>query len=196
MDEAYTPLPAQPMEAETTFLLPQREFEPVTRDDPALRVMTDFRQVRALTVPPGATLDSAYQRMRVNGVRLLLVVDEANVVLGLISSADVEGEAPIRLMQERALRREEVRVADVMTPGERLEVIDMREVERARVGHVVASLKAAGRQHATVVERDADGRQRLRGLFSATQLERQLGEPIELSSVARSFAEVEEALVR
>lgn len=196
MDDSYAPLQAHPMDAGTTFMLPQREFERVTLDDAATRVMTDFRLVRALTVAPGVSMDSAYQRMRVNGVRLLLVVDEANLIVGLITSADVEGEAPITLMQERALRRDELRVADVMTPSARLEVIEMRDVENARVGHVVASLKAVGRQHAMVVERDAKGRQRLRGLFSATQLGRQLGEPIETGAVASSFADVEKALVR
>ena len=40
------------------------------------------------------------------------------------------------------------------------------------------------------------GRQWLRGLFSATQIASQLGEPIQVTGVARSFAEVEEALVR
>jgi len=196
MDETYAPLPAHLMEPGTTFLLPQREFEAVTVDDPAIRVMTDFREVRALTVPPGVSMDSAYQRMLVNGVRMLLVVDEKNVIVGLITSVDVEGEAPLKLMQERALQREELRVADIMTACAQLEVIDMRDVEHARVGHVVASLKAAGRQHAMVVERDAQDSQRLCGLFSATQIARQLGRPIQVSSVARSFAEVEEALVR
>jgi len=194
MDDTYAPLQAHPMDSGTTFLLPQREFERVALDDPATRVMTDFRQVRALTVAPGASMDAAYHRMRVNGVRLLLVVDEANLIVGLITSTDVEGEAPITLMQERSLRRDELRVADVMTPGERLEVLEMRDVENARVGHVVASLKAVGRQHAMVVERDAEGRQRLRGLFSASQLGRQLGETIETGAVASSFADVEKAL--
>jgi len=196
MDETYAPLPAHPMEAETTFLLPQRDLQAVTPHDPALRVMTDFRTVRALTVPPGVPMDSAYQRMLVNGVRMLLVVDEKNLIVGVITSTDVEGERPVQRMRDRAIRRDEVLVADVMTPRERLEVIELRDIEHACVGHAVASLKAIGRQHALVVERDMQGRQWLRGLFSATQIASQLGEPIQVTGVARSFAEVEEALVR
>jgi len=196
MDETYAPLAAHPMDAGTTFPLPERAFQAVTLSEPAIRVMTDFRMVRALTVPPVVTMDSAYERMRVNGVRLLLVVDEANRIDGLITSTDVEGEKPVQRMHDRALRREELTVADVMTPRERLEVIELLDVERACVGHVVASLKSMGRQHALVVERTPDGRQQLRGLFSVTQIARQLGEPIPVSDVARSFAEVEQALVR
>ena len=143
MDDSYAPLQAHPMDAGTTFMLPQREFERVTLDDAATRVMTDFRLVRALTVAPGVSMDSAYQRMRVNGVRMLLVADERNVIVGLISSTDVEGERPVQRMHDRGIRREEVLVSDVMTPAQRLEVIDLRDVERACVGHIVASLGRA-----------------------------------------------------
>jgi CBS-domain-containing membrane protein len=197
MDETYAPLATHAMEPGTPFVLPEpTDAGPAGREDPALRVMTDLRRVRALTVGAGTAMDSAYQRMRVNGVRMLLVVDEANRVVGLITSTDIEGEKPVQRMHDRSIRRDELIVADVMTPRERLEVIELHDVERACVGQVVASLKSMGRQHALVVERDADGRQRLRGLFSATQIGRQLGEPISVADVARSFAEVEQALLR
>jgi CBS-domain-containing membrane protein len=197
MDETYAPLATHAMEPGTPFVLPEpTDAGPAGTEDPALRVMTDLRRVRALTVGAGTAMDSAYQRMRVNGVRMLLVVDEANRVVGLITSTDVEGEKPVQRMHDRSIRRDELIVADVMTPCARLEVIELHDVERACVGQVVASLKSMGRQHALVVERDADGRQRLRGLFSATQIGRQLGEPFPVADVARSFAEVEQALVR
>jgi len=195
MHETYAALPAFSMDPGTTFVLPGRpDLTPVKLEDPAIRVMTDLRQVRALTVSSGVSMDASYQRMRVNGVRMLLVVDERNVIVGLISTTDVEGERPVQRMHDRAIRREELRVADVMTPAARLEVIELRDVERACVGHVVASLKAMGRQHALVVERDPQGRQFLRGMFSATQIARQLGVPFRVDNIARSFADVEQAL--
>ncbi len=195
MEHRYAPLPAHHMDAGTTFqqpLLP--EPKPVALDDPALEVMTDFQKVRALTVPAETSMDYAYERMRSNRVHLLLVVDERNEMLGLITSTDVEGEKPVRLVQERAVGRDELLVADVMTPRERLEVIEFDDVQRARVGQVVATLQAVGRQHAMIVDRDERGRQRVRGLFSANQLGRQLGTVIHALAVARSFAEIEEAL--
>ena len=195
MHETYAPLTTFPMDPGTTFVLPERpDPAPVKLEDPAIRVMTDLRQVRALTVSPGTLMDASYQRMRVNGVRMLLVVDEKNVIVGLISSTDVEGERPVQRMHDREIRRDELLVADVMTPAQRLEVIELRDVERACVGHVVASMKSMGRQHALVVERDPKGRQFLRGMFSATQTARQLGVPFSVDNVARSFADVEQAL--
>ena len=81
-----------------------------------------------------------------------------------------------------------------MTPRDRLEVINIKDVMEVKVGHVVATLKKAGRQHAVVVEVDEAGKQILRGLFSATQIARQLGVQIRTTEVARTFAEIEAIL--
>jgi CBS domain containing-hemolysin-like protein len=163
-------------------------------DDPAIEVMTDFRRVRAITVPATVSMDYASQRMRANGVHLLLVTDERNVILGLITSTDIEGERPLMQMQSRGVRREELDVASIMTSRYRLEVIDMADVLRARVGHVVATLKAVGRQHAMVIDRDETGRRMVRGLFAVSQLNRQIGEPFQPTEIVRSFADVEALL--
>ncbi len=191
MERSYASLPSHGMDPGTTFQRPLvPEPKRVTLEDPALEVMTDFRHVRAITVPPSASMDYAYQRMRTDGVRLLLV-EERNEVVGLITSTDIEGDKPVRLVHDRGLRRDEITVGDIMTPRERLEVIPIEAVQGAHVGHVVATLKAVGRQHAIVVDRDAQGRQRVRGLFAVSQLNRQLGSALQPLEVARSFAEVE-----
>ena len=62
-----------------------------------------------------------------------------------------------------------------------------------RVGHVVATLKSVQRQHLMVAE---EGGRRVRGLFSASQIARQLGIELQTFAVAQSFADIEAALVR
>jgi CBS domain containing-hemolysin-like protein len=196
MERRYAPLSSHRMDPETGFHLTQLpEPSRVDTEDPALEVMTDFRRVRAITVPASVSMEFAARRMRANRVHLLLVTDENNLVLGLVTSTDIEGDKPVRLVHDRGLRRAEITVADLMTPRERLEVIEFDDLARACVGHVVATLKAVGRQHAMVVDRDAHGRQRVRGLFAASQLGQQLGTPIQTVEIARSFAEVESALL-
>jgi CBS domain-containing protein len=191
----YSPLAAESLQSGVTFHRPDRPPPTrVTPEDPALAVMTDFRQVRALTVFPDVAMDTAYARMQANGVHLLLVVDARNRIVGLITSTDIEGEKPLQVQQARGLKRREILVSDVMTPHERLEVIDMERVRGARVGHVVATLKSVGRQHAMVVDRDAQGNQCVRGLFSASQLGSQLGEQVQTVEIARNFAQIEQAL--
>ena len=157
--------------------------------------MTDLKHVCAATIEPEATLDAANQTMIECGVRLLLVVDRSRLVLGLITAADVLGEKPLLFTQERGIKRQDVLVRDIMTPQNQLEVLKMEDVLRARVGHVVATLKKSGRQHAVVVDVNAlDQTQKVRGIFSATQVERQLGVTIQTTEVARTFAEIESIL--
>jgi len=47
-----------------------------------------------------------------------------------------------------------------------------------------------------VVERDRYGGQIVRGLFSATQIARQLGVSMQMTEVARTFSEIEATLAR
>lgn len=191
----FAPLHSDRLLSAVSFHLPALpEARPVQLDDPAVRVMTDFKQVRALTTPPGVSMEYASQRMAVNRVRLLLVVDHHNRLLGLITTTDIEGDKPLRLVQQRGVRRGDLLVSDIMTPREKLEAIAMEDVLRARVGDVVATLQAVGRQHAMVTDCDDHGHQTVRGLFSASQLARQLGMPIQTLEIAGNFAEVEEML--
>ena len=168
----------------------------VTLDDGAESVMTDLARVTAVIILPGDTADEAHRRMIQRGVRLLLVVDQDRKVVGLVTATDILGEKPVLAASQRGLRRDEVQVRDIMTPHERLEVLEMGDVRSAKVGHVVATLKKAGRQHAIVVDVDARGRHIVRGLFSATQIARQLGAHIQTTEVARTFSEIESMLAR
>jgi CBS domain-containing protein len=166
----------------------------VTLDDPAVTVMTDFQKVTAFTIDPDVSVDTAARVMRRRNVNLLLVVDIGNNVLGIITSNDLLGEKTLQCISSRGIAREDALVRDIMTPENRLEVITMDDVLHAHVGHVVATLKSTGRRHAVVVDEDASGHQILRGLFAASQLAHQLGEPVDTMAVAHTFAEISAAL--
>jgi len=197
MSRTYGALPSSGIGAGVGFHKPAvAEYRSVGMDDAAMLVMTDFKQVRALTVQATTSMQNALNKMIANGVRMLLVVDIDNAIVGLITSTDIAGEKPVRVIQERRISRDELAVADVMTPREQLEAVDMDDLVLARVGHVVMTLQAVGRRHALVVETDKDGKQMLRGLFSATQVEKQLGTSIDTPEIARSFAQVGELLTR
>ena len=64
----------------------------------------------------------------------LFVVDGARQVFGIITSTDILGEKPVRFAQENGIRHGEVAVRDIMTPADRLEILDFYNVQRARVG--------------------------------------------------------------
>lgn len=194
----YKPLPMTRMAAGVTVEAPGAYApKPVQADSPAIEVMTDFRQVAAATIRATATIAQATQLMIARGVRLLIVVDAERAVLGLITARDTMGERPINLMRERGLVHRELTVADLMLPRGAIDVLDIGVVLRAEVGHVITTLKEAGRQHALVVDRDPlTGESIVRGVFSATQIGRQLGVPNLSFEVAQTFAEIEAELAR
>lgn len=193
----YLPLSSMLLQAGVAYAQPTQVVpDKVTLDDPATSVMTDFTRVTAVIILPGDPVDEAHRRMIQRAVRLLLVVDQDRKVVGLITATDILGEKPVLAASQRGLRREEVMVRDIMTPQERLEVLDMADVSAAKVGHIVATLQKSGRQHAMVVDSDRGARQSVRGLFSATQIARQLGAAIQTSEIAQTFSEIESLLVR
>jgi predicted transcriptional regulator len=194
----YKPLPMTKMVPGTTTQPPGAYApKPIRADAPAIEAMTDLRQVAAATVRSDASVAQATQMMIARGVRLLIVVDHNRVIEGLISAYDTMGERPINLMRERGLKHGELSVSDLMTPRAAIEVLDIASVLRAEVGHIIATLKEAGRQHALVVDRDQLTREPiLRGIFSLTQIGRQLGVANLGFEIARTFAEIEAELTK
>jgi hypothetical protein len=135
------------------------------------------------------------------------VIDVRDTVLGVLTATDVLGEKAMRVSVERGAKRSELIVADLMTPAERVEVIALEDLQAARVGHLLETLRRAGRQHALVVDHDSAAgaaplappvrRAMVRGIVSLSQLARQLGLLLpQAGEVARTFAEIEAALGR
>jgi CBS domain-containing protein len=190
----YTRLPTRNLDKIAGLLRPVCILpERVKLDNPALDVMTDFRRLTAFIATPGDTIRQAEERMFRRKVRLLFVMDAEDRVAGLVTSTDIHGEKPMQLVQSRGIRRDEVLVADIMTPVDRLEAVDFDDLSHARVGHVLETLKARGRQHALVIE-NVKGQQMVRGLLSLSQLSKQLGINVEASEVASTFTEIEQHL--
>jgi predicted transcriptional regulator len=192
MDREYHPLPSRELGAGAGLHRPgQALATKVSLESPALEVMTDLKRATPATIRPQAPLAGANQLMITRGVRLLLVADDQESVLGVISATDILGERAMRVAAGRNLRRDELTVADVMIPAEQVEVIALADVAGARVGHVLETLRRAGRQHALVV----DAERMVCGIFSLSQIARQLGVSVATGGeVARTFSEIEAAI--
>ena len=206
----FLPLPVTSLAAGVAVFHPVQSLpQRVSLESPALDVMTDLKQVMAVVIEPEASVEAANAKMIRNGVRLLFVTDAQHRLLGLVTATDVLGEKVVQAMLERGVSRQEVLVREIMTQREGLEAINMHDVLGAKVGHVLSTLKQAGRQHAIVVEvhepsfHDRLVRhpevivpQTVRGLFSTTQIARQLGLDLQSVQLATTFAEVEALLAR
>lgn len=167
----------------------------VTLLSPALQVMTDLRYTHAAVTDTATSMEVANAYMIKRGVRSLLVLDEDKNLCGIITATDILGEKPLRFIQERRVKHHEILVSDIMTPLERLEGVAIEDVQRARVGDIITSLQDSGRQHTLVLESDEGGTAVIRGIFSLTQIEKQLGVSIPSQEVARTFTEIEAALI-
>ncbi len=161
---------------------------------PAIEVMTDLRRIPAATIGHDVSLAETNHSMILRSVRLLFVTDANKRVAGIVTASDLLGEKPTRVARERMMRHEELTVSDIMTATDEMDAVSLEDVLRSEVGHVVATLKACGRQHALVVEEGDGGVQAVRGIFSASQIARQMGIPLQTSEVARTFAEIEAAI--
>jgi len=169
---------------------------PVTLASPALAVMTDLTQVKAATTHPRTTLRQAEQAMIYQGVRMLFVVTDMPLIEGLITATDLGGDKQMRVVHERHLHYDELCVADVMTELGALDAIEYDRMRAAAVGNVVATLQRVGRNHLLVVEEaTSETPRRIRGVISRSQVERQLGRPVDITPIASSFSEIERALV-
>ena len=208
MQRDYQALPIRELGDGAGFRRPtQPQAARVTLESAALEVMTDLTRSGPATIRPQAPVEGANQYMISRGVRLLLVVDERDVVQGVISASDILGEKPMRVATDRRLKRTELTVADIMTPAGEVEVLASSDVQGARVGHVLETLRRAARQHVLVVDYEVQPAQRVfepalrratvRGIFSLSQVARQLGLALPSGGeVARTFSEIELALGR
>lgn len=194
MMSSWKPLNRFHLTPGTTIDEPSRDaVHQVTLESPAIDVMTDLQRVSPVTARPDESLVAAEERMIRRGVRLLLVLDSAGTLQGILTANDLLGEKPLRFAHENHLERKEVLARHVMTPFARVDAVLLDDVLHAKVGNVVATLQECGRHHLLVTEQ-RDGRVSVRGIFSVTQIARQLGMEIAIEPRAQTFAEIESEL--
>ncbi len=166
----------------------------VTEDHPAVAVMTDFEQVKPITVEPACHINVALERMKNCGVRLLLVADEQGGINGVITSYDIQSEKPINYARENDISHTAIRVSMIMTPLHETPAFDLAFVKQSLVRHVINTMKQLRRPHTLVID-TSEEQQRIRGLFSTSQISKILGRSIyQPLRSADSFAELQQEI--
>lgn len=196
MSDIFKALPNKTLNQNISYCRPPAGLVDITANDPALKVMTDFRKIRAITTQLGTSIIDCNQHMITNHVRLLLVTDDKNQINGIITAADILGEKPLLHMQKMGCTRDEVQARDIMTPTSNLESLQLNDVEGAKIGDIVTTLIKDGRQHAIVTcSSEGNSDTMICGMFSATHIGTQLGVPIQPTDIAKSFSELEKVIV-
>jgi len=140
--------------------------------EPAVTVMTDFRERASVTIAETVSIDAALVHMRHAGVRSAFAIDEErHVVVGLITAYDITSEKPLLAVHTP---RSQVLVRDLMQRISDWAVVDYADLERTTVAAVAQLFTEAGISHIPVVETDAHGKWVLRGLLSAARIKKLL----------------------
>jgi CBS domain-containing protein len=140
--------------------------------------MTDFTESPAFTIGANCPIDDALDEMFRRGVRALIVLDEDHVVVGLVTSYDVQGERTRRCLAGHPIRqREDVRVREILTPSGQCSAIDWHRLQSVRIEDVLEVFRSSDSPYLIVLEAHNETTAGLlRGIISRTRLERQLGE--------------------
>jgi CBS domain-containing protein len=140
--------------------------------DPAISVMTDFREHHSITVADTMPIDAALEHMKHTGVRCAFAVDEdRRVVVGLITAYDIMSE---KSNQSAHTRRQDILVRDIMQRISDWRVIHIGDLQEATIGSVARLFDETRLTHIPVTETDAKGELRLRGLLSSARVKRLL----------------------
>jgi len=166
----YAPRACVPVREHMSIEHPEDLPELVHYSDNALLVFTDFTRVVPVMTGTDTSINIATKQMKNAGVRLLLVVDKAGKLVGLISADDIMGDRPIRIAKDHGIDHSDVTVAMLMKPLAKILALDMEHLRDAKVGHIVATLLELEQKHLLVMDGDV-----VSGLFSASQISRQLG---------------------
>lgn len=197
MDREITTLPLVTVNSGISTYSPDPDSAFVKENDPAERVMTDFKKVVPITVEPIVGIDLALNKMKTAGVRLLFVTDEQDHIAGVITSYDIQGEKPVKYSQEHGISHHLILVEMIMVPLEQIPAFDYDFVQQSLVRHVITTIQELERPYALVVEIDShNGRQTIRGLFSSSQISKLVGKHIyKPLHVANSLAGIQQELV-
>ncbi len=188
----YALLETGKLNENTCYYHPENQPEVVNLDSPAIDILTDFKSRPPACVSPNKTIHQALEQMKADGVKSLLVVDEDNnTIIGLISARGIQGARPGIIAQRNGMNLSEVTVGLAMIPYEQIDTINLEYLSNARVGHIVRLLHEKGINYLLVVENlKFNSGEVVRGIFSASRIGRQLGEFVGSDLSSHSLADM------
>ena len=193
MLENYNSLAFKSLADTPKCVVPDRGYKELSLEDPAIAVMTDHRIEKAPTCPADRALDRAMKQMAEENCNMLLINDEQDQVLGLITSADISGEKPIQYTKETGKKRSEIRVRHLMTKIQDIPALAIQDILESKIGDILCTLNEIGSEYVLVTGQE-QGDTAIRGVFSARSIARSLKIFFDPSPAARTFAEFTKAL--
>lgn len=186
--KTYEPLETANLLKENKLCTPKLLPAVVHINDPAESVMINFNYHQPLTIHAGSFIQEAHDEMKFSNVHLLIVIDDDNEVVGLLGANDLIGEKPLQIAQSRGMDRNEIRVRLLMTPQNKISVVDHDELKHAKVAHIIETMRQLKTYYLLVMCSHKSNSQEVMGLFAASQLSKQLHVDITTAIKSTSYA--------
>ncbi len=171
MTTHYTPIPQSILASPAQLTPPSNKYTmEITEESSAFKVMSDLNLITPATTDENTGLKEANQQMIARGVRMLFVLDDSQQVQGIITSNDLLGEKPLKYIQHFRCATHDIMVKELMTPIGEIEILDYSDIEHARVGDIISTLKSSGRHHALIGDYQDDGTLTICGTFSLSHI--------------------------
>jgi CBS domain containing-hemolysin-like protein len=174
MSKTYQALPVLTVNENNSFTHPQERPELVYREDPGSDVLINFEVMKPLSCDPHTTIDEANVELQSMGRHLMMVIEDEKII-GIVSSEDIMGEKPTRIMELNRVKRSEIPVSEVMTKIDNIIAIDYQELSHAKVGNVLSTLTDNKKHYAIVVDLNEEtGQQNIHGMVYLYDIVKQL----------------------
>ena len=179
MTKNYAPIPQMVLTQPTAITEPSHcHVAEIHEDSSAFKVMSNLKLMSPASTTDLSCLKEANQQMVERSVRMLFVVDDEQQLIGLVTQNDLLGEKPIQHMQRHRCATHDILVKDVMTPIEQIKTLDYSDIERAKVGDILATLKQSGQEHALIADYQDDGSLSICGIFSLAHINKMMNSQI------------------
>lgn len=175
------------LDADDALVSPE-QIAPLTPESRATAFFSDFRQAEPRVVEGSMLATDARRLLAAAHERLRLVVNKQGEFIGLIDVRHLTEQNILRHLLADKTHRDELVVADLMTPRRQLLALSRLEAEKASIGQVIECLQEAAQPYCLIVDDEAH---HIRGVFSLYEIARVLHTPEVIRSpvsLARAFA--------
>lgn len=152
-------------------------------DDPAFMAMVDFKKMTPNTILQSTDLETAQHEMEFHGTHFMLVLNDQDQLIGVITASDLLGEKPIKVASSTGLTHNNIPVDRLMTQITDVPALDIDAVSYARVAHIIKTLHEIKSPYALVLKQIDNDTQKLRGYFSTSQMSKQLHRNVRLGAI-------------
>ncbi len=167
---------------------PPRSHE-ITADSPAMEIFTDFSEHKPLVIDSSTSAVEAETLMHKTHLKLIVVVDESEHFLGIVSLDDLNSQSFIRKLSE-GYQRSDLLVTDFMKPKSQLKAFDYSELFTAKIHDIIDAQKSSGEQLCLVIDREMH---QIRGIFSSNEIAKRLDIPVKIEKTP-TFAHIFKAI--